>query len=400
MKFTFGFLALVLLAIPAMADVSVGCAGASGNFDFRSISAAVNAAPDGSTINVSGTCSETVFIGDRRNLTLGSVTGAVLQPDPNALGQETMDIFTSTNVTIKGLTIRGIQSPFALHISDSVVSIIDSTITGDGSGAGILSQGHSNIQMRATTVQNNLVGIRLDAGSVLNIGETIPNDPVPSVVRQNPGFGIWARHGATAIVLGSTILQNNGIGLDVDGGSGGFCCDEPDQRQVIDNQIGIRVSHGSLEMRGPVLVEGNSLFAVRMIGAAATFFGGQTIEGNGAANDKSAGSISLEGNSQLDLFGTEIKNNSGVGLTLADNSSARVSGDTISGNPGGGMGVSNLSTMTLFGDSTVAANGSADLTCSPDSLVHGDPTGVGKMFCPHFNVEPLPGPQGPKPPKL
>jgi len=377
-----------LFLLPAAAHaVTVGCAGATGTFDFNSISAAVNVVPDGSQINVSGTCSEFVFVFNRHGLTIKGVTNpATLQPDPAVPSPGMLlNISSSDGIRIQNMVLSGSAQIPCAHIEDSIVTLQGVTVQGSSGGPGLFVQGHSNLKVTASIVQDNLVGIRLDGGSLLLLGETVPNDPVPSVVQRSSFSGVWIRPGAHAAILGSTIVQNNNIGVNVEGGSADICCDGTDQRKIINNQVGVRVSRGTLEFRGPTLIANNTVFGVRMLGSAATFFGSQTVRGNGAG-------ISVQGSSNIDLFSTEVSSNLGSGVILQDNSSGRFSGNTITGNSGVGITLTAISTAQIFGDNTVSGNGGVDLTCSSDSFGHGDATGIRKVFCPRFNVEPLPGP--------
>ncbi|MFQ5927288.1 MAG: right-handed parallel beta-helix repeat-containing protein, partial [Terriglobia bacterium] len=118
---------------------------------------------------------------------------------------------------------------------------------------------------------------------------------------------------------------------------------------------------------------------------------GQTIRNTGTA-----GGIVALGNSHLELFSSEVRNNVGSGVVLRENSSARIFNNTITGNGGNGVRVIRLSTARLFAPNTITGNGNFDFFCAPNSFASGDKTGVGRMFCPKFDQSPEPM-LGPKP---
>ena len=86
-------------------------------------------------------------------------------------------------------------------------------------------------------------------------------------------------------------------------------------------------------------------------------------------------------------------------FVLRDNASATLVDTTVTGNGAEGIRVVRLSTAGLFGPlvNTIARNGGFDFFCAPNSFGYGDPSGVGRMYCPGFDQSPQPDPGGPEP---
>jgi hypothetical protein len=95
------------------ANVTVGCAGATGTFDYSNITDALNAlhaiSPRDHQITVSGTCSELVTVSDFQNLRLfGTAGGAIADPGASVAGPGfVLSVVQSTNVLVQGFTLKG-----------------------------------------------------------------------------------------------------------------------------------------------------------------------------------------------------------------------------------------------------------------------------------------------------
>jgi hypothetical protein len=90
-----------------------------------------------------------------------------------------------------------------------------------------------------------------------------------------------------------------------------------------------------------------------------------------------------------------VTGNTGPGLLVTHNSTARLQGATVTGNQGEGVRVAALSSVLLMGSNSVTGNAGFDLVCSPNAYGSGNPTGVGRMFCPTFDkLLSLPGGPG------
>jgi hypothetical protein len=254
----FTLLVLSLFAVDMKANtVSVGCPGSSGTFDFSSINDAVNflaaIGRHDHAIIISGTCTEVVALEDWDNLALSGTPGAGISApsDPGGL-IGIIEILDSKRMSVSGLKLHGTgtNGPGPMFIKDSSVDVFQCTLENGGAlaGGGMFVQGHSDVHIHASTIQNNSPsGIRIDGPATVEVGDTnLAQEPSPTVVQGND-MGLQARASGLVTIAGKTIIQNNGIGVLVSGGQAVFCCDDG-QRQVLNNQIGIfALTGGKLE---------------------------------------------------------------------------------------------------------------------------------------------------------
>ena len=118
------------VALPsAGTTVTVGPAGAQ----YKTIQAAVDAAPDGSTIQIAaGTYKENVTIRNRAGLTLQGASQATVTLDGNGPQQKQTDLIPgilidkSASITIRSLTIT--NSRRGIYVSDSTLVVLDGCV--------------------------------------------------------------------------------------------------------------------------------------------------------------------------------------------------------------------------------------------------------------------------------
>src|SRR5215471_13163991 len=139
-------------------NVTVGCAGAAGTFDFSTLQSALDALHAVSNRNhqvtVSGTCTEAVTVFDFENLRIIGTSGATLaDPGPSAPGDPNtvLAIVLSKNVFIQGLALQG------LGPHSRTLSIIANSIS---------------VNFDQCIFQNASAGIFLPQGSVVNVSES------------------------------------------------------------------------------------------------------------------------------------------------------------------------------------------------------------------------------------
>ncbi len=169
---------------------------------------------------------------------------------------------------------------------------------------------------------------------------------------------------------------------------------------------------GSLSINGPALIQGNTRNGVVLAGAAggisASGLGpaGPTIQGNGSGPFVCcvlAAGINVVTGSRLQFRSGLVTDNFAPGLLVHDNSVVRIFGPGLAGqtvritNNPVGVEVTNLSTAALFLGPIISGNTGPDLSCSPESVAYGDGSGVGRINCPGFKVQPLPGAPVPPP---
>ncbi|MCI0354651.1 MAG: hypothetical protein L0099_06390 [Acidobacteria bacterium] len=294
---------LVLTIAAAASDVTVGCAGASGTFDYSSLSAALAAVShNGDTITVSGTCTELVAIADFTNLTIIGTPGAsVVEPAGDNPQGDVVDIANSENVVIQGLRIQA--GPHTadtaipvVGISNSSVTFRDSTIHGSTQTDGIHVFPTSNVNILAgTVIENNPDGVGVLAsgsGATVNVRRG-PGPACPTI--QNNGDGLNADNNATITVRQCAVISGNGItaGLFATNGASVDVRNPqatPGSIQILNNVIGIGAANGTLTLGGPVLIQGNSLEGVRLRASRGNIFAtaggslGPTITQNGSGD--------------------------------------------------------------------------------------------------------------------
>ena len=234
---------LFLCASPVFgAVVTVGCPGGSPG-TYPSINAALAAldTQGPNTINVSGTCTESVNIDQRERLTIqgpATVTGTA---------NFGIQILNSGNVTLRNLTVTGPQNAIAVA-NRSAATIVGVTAQGGfnaldvfggasvnvggftaadavllhNSGNGIRMEGSVVFMPARVTIENNSgAGLLIDAGRV----ETSAPAAGPIVIRNNGSptdefrSGISASHGSMVWFGGGQIINNTGRGILADSGA-------------------------------------------------------------------------------------------------------------------------------------------------------------------------------------
>ena len=256
MKRLFIAVLLIACAIPASAAGSrfnVNCdKGEKINKLLNTIAKAGAAMPI--TVNVSGTCKESVLIQNFDRLTLQTKTGAVIIGPPKSVNPS-VTIAQSNYVTVQGFTIQGGQDGLdcvensicdlnGLMVENSAnggvafgrsagiltnnvfqnnparglnlvngskVLVVGGTVQGNGAdGIGVVSG--SNLTIENATIQNNAGdGIRVLLGSALRMFDT--------VISGNAGNGITlfsqANGSLEQITTGSVVTANTGNGVAI-----------------------------------------------------------------------------------------------------------------------------------------------------------------------------------------
>src|SRR5258708_34883437 len=184
----------LLPAAARAANVTVGCGGVSGTYDFTTITAALNAIGQTgpSTITVSGTCQEKVSLNNARSITIisGPSGAAVVGP----LDSDTFDISLSQDITLWSLDISGTFST-----------------TANGGGAGVSITEASDVHILGCNIHDTQAdGVIAAPGSIVFLrGTTIQNN--------TPNDGLDVTNNSAAYVTGSTVQYNGSL----TGASGG-----------------------------------------------------------------------------------------------------------------------------------------------------------------------------------
>jgi parallel beta-helix repeat protein len=211
-----------------------------------SLAQAVADAADGDTIEVSGTCDESVHVARSvNNITItGDGSATITGPDASTppTGPASFTFFIEgQGITLQNLTITG--GAHAIHLSGPAsATILDNTIT--NSAGAIHLDKDSTAQIGGNTITNNLgYGINIQENSYARIGFTAPTrGHLPNTITDNQGPGIIVKQWSGAWISGNDITGNTGHGVEVDRGS---------HAEIYDNTInnnagdGIRATNGS-----------------------------------------------------------------------------------------------------------------------------------------------------------
>jgi parallel beta-helix repeat protein len=192
--------------------IAVACPG-------QSLQSAINAAPPGSTINVTGICEENVVIREEKErLLIDGGNAATLSGNSS-----------SPTVTIsgaKGIKIRNFWSPGGItggsggvQIKGGGVAAIDrNDISNSGSQGGIVVVGVSFAVITDNNIHDNTGwGIQVLEGSSVRIGFDSVGDSgtSPNTIEGNGEGGILVTRTSNARIAGNTIADNTGDGIQV-----------------------------------------------------------------------------------------------------------------------------------------------------------------------------------------
>jgi len=226
-------------------NVSIGAAS------YPSINAAVSAAAFGNTINVSGTCAETIYIlANKSNITLdGGGTATIICQSPMLCATTGNVVILGKTITIRGFNITGGMA--AIQIVQGASATINGNNIYGTQKNGMLVAGGSNATILNNTIHDtgvnpnypNTTGIEVNDNASAWIGVSSPTNTVPSrnVIRSNQN-GIRVRRSACATIVGNEISNNTDDGIQVVEGSVAYIADN-----LIDGngKDGIFVTQGS-----------------------------------------------------------------------------------------------------------------------------------------------------------
>lgn len=360
----------------------------------RTIQTAIDKAADGDTINVAaGSYPEAIFINNRERLTIIGTIGTTINDPGLSPGMVLISVTLSRDITLRDLIVTGNSSDLdGIRIFDSRgVSIDRCTIERFGS-SGVFVNNLSSVAIQEATIQDNGIGIRVAAGSRGSLSTVFA--PATSTVQRNV-TGIVVDEAASFGLYGNSIVRDNNVGINIRDAALISCCAQG-SRRINNNNTGILLRGANLDLRGPLLMEGNQAFAIRMFAGSAIISNTVTIRNNGsretAAISVTGGHLQLNGREANDI---EISNSPGNGLTLTDNASARILNTVIKNNGVHGIRLQALSSAALLDSAVMRDNGGFDFSCTPNSFGRGSDTGVRRMSCPSFDKSPDPDPGGP-----
>ena len=364
--FTLGLLAYPLCA---SAQFVVDCSGQTAGA-YPSINAVVPLLTNGSTVLITGPCTENVTLNGLSNLWVGAPWGqsAALEgnltlngisnlflyglnvSNPNGDG---IDIGNSSNIQLDSISSSN-NSGVGLSLHDAAsVSVQNTGVFSNNGGFGISVTTNSILDLEGfggpISISNN-VGDGISAErSVINGGGNLVitnNKSNPSSLSPN-GFGIQFEGGARAVLIGiwqtNVISGNQAGGIELQENSEiSLCCDILLPPGVTlsnivsgNGPVGIAVGHGSqLTLYQGVKITDHSDVGIDVYGhSQVRMEGGNQISGNGTdVSDPVRAGVRIDGNSEAYIRQTQFSGNGGPDILALVNSSADVSATTFSSN--------------------------------------------------------------------
>ena len=307
---------LTLLPPARAADVQVVCPG-GGPGAFPSITEALNTLNpnDANTITVSGTCVENVSINTFERLVIQSASGqtaTITALDPSR-GVFRTDL--STGILLSGLVFQGGQGVFLALGSN--VTIVNCTIQQSSGEAGLHLQASALVMENSTIQDNHGNGIQLNGASHVTLATT-PNQRI-------------------------RVLRNGGDGILLDGSY-------------------LQVNFGTLD------VENNARAAIFQFGGRSLIFGGRGVGGGNLFQGNGEGILVNNAGSAQFSGRNVIQNNGDVGLQVWGSSvfiagsilpDGTLDATVIGGHARVGVNVVRLGELTMNGPHQIQNNGSA-----------------------------------------
>lgn len=415
-KFLLVAAALFLFPTVVVADtLNVDCGNPSPPpGSFSSISGALSALSfiGPNTINVTGTCLESLNLTGFQNLTIQatSLGAATISPvNPNAAA---FNLTSSRLITFRRLVLKR-----GMRIGRDSEATLDNCTTEDSTGVGLNVGPQAIVTVSGSTIQNNAgAGLRANSNSSVILGGNNLSQAV--LITGNSGGGISGDGSAIDLNGNVTIENNSGNGLTVAGGrlnlngnsadnivrnntfSGVFITSSASasflgQNTIQNNPaIGVAVIASSAQFNERVLpdatvratlIEGsvNSGITVAHSGHA-TLQGHHKIRNNGGTTNCPStvcGGVKVFNSSTFEISnGVEISNNTGPGIFTDMHADIVVTIPvTVTGNSGGDIQLTLASGMIVLPGST--ANTIGSVTCDDTGFLSGELGGIGVIDC-------------------
>lgn len=365
----------LLVPIAEATNVTVGCAGGTPG-TYPSITAALAALDNQGphTINVSGTCSESVVIDQRERLTIQGPATVIGSPN------FAIQINNSGNVALRSLFVSAPRTGISVgNRSAATLAGIDAQAPLGNAldifgGASVSVGGASPAD--AVVLHDSGIGMRMEGSVVFFPGRV--------TCENNSGAGIQIDSGRLETAPptgGPIILRNNFVGLNIQ--NGGFV--QLGRENLIQNNASngaLLLSGAILHLTGGTIIEGNPRSGVGVL-FNSTFRanGANIIRNNGSAGDPFRAGVSASHNAMVWFGGGQILDNTGRGILADSGASVRLDNATITGNSEQGLELLHGAILESIGGNTVPANGTASVKCDATTVVFGDFTGFAAFEC-------------------
>lgn len=285
----------VAIAAAAHAATKVDC---SAGQTISGAIAALKPAAGYQIIDVTGACTDNVYIAPNQAIAIQSIKGASLTP--------------------KNTSGAAIESDGHLYLYNFAIN------TGNFAGVFVNQGGYA--QVDALTITGPGDGIQVSDHS----GALIDNSSIK--VTGFAALNIYA--GGDVEVDGLAIKGQTGPSFT--GGSDGILCPSG---TVTLNASG-----------APITLSGSGSLGLQAEGCVIRTFisSGQsiTIDGNGGGHQGGGGVAAYHG-AQVELYGVAVTNNTGFGVNVVENSEVTISGATITGNSGVALGTAQNGVISI-----------------------------------------------------
>jgi parallel beta-helix repeat protein len=182
----------------------------------KTIGQAIKTLKPGDTLLVSGTCNESLVIGEEVHRIIVDGQGRATINGDSTANAVTV---TGSGITIRGFIITG-GSPQAVSVQDGATAVIDGNTIQYAARNGIAVFRSSSATIINNTIQNNgLAGIAIQQTSTARVGWVgPPNNRVsaPNTIQNNGAQGIQVYRGSSAQIFSNTIQNNASHGVFVD----------------------------------------------------------------------------------------------------------------------------------------------------------------------------------------
>ncbi|NOT54208.1 MAG: hypothetical protein HOP18_06340 [Deltaproteobacteria bacterium] len=360
----------------------------------KTITKALEQAKPGETIDVQGTCRETITIHTDGVVLVGH-GGAVIDG-----GQQTVvTVVGARRVTLQGFTLQ--NGNLGLVATGGANATLRNLTLQNNANSGLRLEGQSSLELTDCTIQGNrLNGLEVDRASEAKISGSF-------LSQNNQVFGLILNNAASVTFAQATAtVQNNTLGIQIGANSSAFIADAATTVTASNNlATGVTVVSGStlfafegkivaennrfnhgvsansnsnidLDRGGTIIARNNGQDGVQLEDSLLNLFNmpglpGSRVEASG--NGRHGLSAFLE--SRIDLSGGSVvssQNNHNAGI-LADNGSfVRLVNSTLAGNSGRDVELSfgsraDLNATNAIGtlscDDTVLIRGNAGFTC-------------------------------------
>jgi hypothetical protein len=305
------------------------------------------------TLQVQGTCNESVRIHDFDRLTLQGLPGATLvgptEDTTDGLLHSALTVDASRGVAIEGFTVRA------------------------GNGRGIaIRGGASGIQLRDTAVEGSVnvfersqalvagLSVRVVGGFGLFVGDMSDihlEDSLFENTGSGWGFGIYVM---SQLTVHNIIIRDFPTGMYVQAGG----------TVNIQDFGNFNPTGGPIEVliENPVRASTASCLVAGYLNLGAKL----RITNAGRASSRDSAAVRVEnGGAMAAAANLDVSGSQGQGVFVTNNSSLSVAASTITGGLHGGLVVVNQSTATVTSSGAILSGNATDVFCDSSSLITG-----------------------------